>query len=221
MRLHNTGLIAFLFISLNASAQSLGFSVSTDLSVQRNFKKDQQFWAIGQTVQAHFHITPKEGVYVWFIYYSNGKFRNNLVANAKSSLTVPQQMDYVNSAKMRLKQFSIGWKKYFLGTYDSEQNLNAYFFAGFGLVLGRIQNEHSISIDTARYNVPVLSGKANFKRLTIDGGLGIEHSIGGDMFVYTETRVWIPTTDYPSKFIFVNENAPFVVMFNLGMRVLF
>jgi len=210
-----------LFISLHLNAQSLGFSVATDLSVQRNFKKDQHFWAIGQTVQAHFHLSPQQAVYAWFIYYSNGKFKNNLVAQAKSPSTAPQQINYVNSAKMRLKQFSVGWKKYFLGAYDTENNINAYFFAGFGLLLGRIENSHSVFIDTAQYNAPVLSGKANFKRLTIDGGIGLEHSIGGDMFVYGETRIWIPTTDYPSKFIFVNENAPFTLMFNLGMRVLF
>jgi hypothetical protein len=207
---------------LNACrSQALGFSVATDLSAQRNFRKDQRFWAIGQTIQAHFHITPKEGVYIWFIYYSNGKFKNNLVANAKSPSTVPQQLDYVNNARMRLKQFSLGWKKYFMGAFDSERNLNAYFFAGFGLLLGRIENDHSISIDTAHYSVPVLSGKANFKRLTIDPGIGIEHSIGGEMYVYGETRLWIPTTNYPSNFLFVNENAPLTVMFNLGMRVLF
>jgi hypothetical protein len=108
-----------------------------------------------------------------------------------------------------------------VGGYDSEDNFNAYCFAGFGLILGRIENTHSISIDTSLYNVPVLSGTAHFKRLTIDGGIGLEHSIGGDMYVYGETRIWIPTTDYPSKFIFVNENAPFTLMFNLGMRVLF
>jgi hypothetical protein len=71
------------------------------------------------------------------------------------------------------------------------------------------------------YNVPVRIGKANFKRLTIDAGLGAEFPVGADIYFYSEGRVWIPTTDYPSKYIFVNKNAPMLGMFNIGLRVLF
>jgi hypothetical protein len=31
----------------------------------------------------------------------------------------------------------------------------------------------------------------------------------------------IPTTDYPSQYLFVNENAPFTASLNLGIRLLF
>ncbi len=207
-------------IALSSFAQAR-FSIATDLTVQRNFKKEQRYWAIGQTVHAHFHLTPKEGIYTWFTYYSNGNFKNNVVASAKSPSTIPQQVPYVNSAKMRLKHFSIGWKKYFLGAADAEKGLNFFVFAGFGLLLGRVDNTHSVIIDTSLYSLPVVSGRANFKRLTIDPGLGVEKYLGGDLFVYGETRVWIPTTDYPSTYIFVNRDAPWTLMVSLGIRILF
>ena len=71
------------------------------------------------------------------------------------------------------------------------------------------------------YQVPVRIGKANFKRLTLDLGLGWETPLGADIFIYAEGRAWIPTTDYPSKYIFINDNAPLVGMINTGIRILF
>lgn len=213
--------ILLAFFLNAAGAQSLRISVATDLTLQHNFKKDQRFWAIGQTVHTHFHITPKEGVYAWFTYYSNGHFTNHVTATAKSPSTTPPSINYTNSASMRLKHFSLGYKKYMVGSADSEKGLNFYIFAGLGLLLGRVENSHSVAIDTATYNLPVLSGKANFKRLTLDPGLGIEHYLASDIYFYAEGRVWIPTTDYPSTYIFVNEDAPWAAMLNVGLRVLF
>lgn len=205
----------------NAAFSQQRFSLATNLDVQRNFKKEQLYWAAGHTTQALFHLTPKDGIYVWFAYYSYGKFKNNVTATARSILTTPQQVVYINNARMRLKQFSAGWRKYLKGTPDAEKNWNLYGFAGFGLLLGQVENTHSVSIDTAVYAAPVLSGKAQFKRLTMDIGLGWEIPIAGDFYFYTEGKVWIPTTDYPSKYIFVNNNAPLVAMLGIGLRILF
>lgn len=214
----------FLLVALMSTAvlaQFPRFSMATDLGVQRNFKKEQKYWTLGQTVHAIFHLAPKDAVYLWFSYYTNGKFTNELAATAKSSFTIPQQIDYTNSAKMRLKHFSVGWRKYLKGIFEIDKGWALYGYGGFGLLLGRVINVHSVAIDTTVYNVPVLSGKANFKRLTVDLGLGWETPIGGDFYFYTEGRVWIPTTDYPSKYIFVNNNAPLTGMFNAGLRLLF
>jgi hypothetical protein len=214
-------LVFFSLFSHLAFSQQLRFSVATDLSVQRSFKKGQQYWALGQTVHAHFHLTPKEGIYVWFAYYSNGKYNNNITATAKSAATVPQQIAYVNSGNMRLKQFSTGWKKYLKGSAEAEKDWNLYVYAGFGLLLGRVENTHSVDIDTATYNVPVWKGRANFKRLTLDPGLGFEKYLGGDFYIYAEGRVWVPTDGYPSQYIYVNEHAPWTGMLNVGLRILF
>src|SRR4030095_2551272 len=122
---------------------------------------------------------------------------------------------------MRFKHLSLGWKHYFIGGSDIDEKWSLYGYTGFGLLLGRVINSHSVSIDTNSYFVPVRSGKANFKRLTLDMGLGWEVPLGGDIFFYNEARLWIPTTDYPSKYIFVNKNAPFVASLNFGIRILF
>lgn len=202
-------------------AQNTRFSMATDLTVQHNFKKEQRFTVIGQTTYLHVHFSPKDGLYASFAYYSNGKFSNNLTAFAKSGTTVPAQINFVNNANMRLKELSLGWKKYLMGDALNENSFNLYAYAGFGLMLGRVENRHSVTIDTALYEVPVLQGRANFKRLTIDPGIGLEKYIGGDIFIYAEGRVWVPTDPYPSKFIFRNERAPWTGMFSLGLRVLF
>ena len=212
----------FLFTGvLRLQAQQTRFSMATDLTVQHNFKKEQRFTVIGQTTYLHVHFSPKDGLYASFAYYSNGKFSNKLTAVAKSGTTVPSQINYVNNANMRLKEFSIGWKKYLLGDALNEKSFNLYAYAGFGLMLGRVDNRHSENIDTALYEVPVLKGRANFKRLTIDPGIGLERYIGGDIFMYAEGRVWVPTDPYPSKYIYRNERAPWAGMLSLGLRVLF
>lgn len=184
-------------------------------------KKEQRYWAVGQTVHMHLNFTPKNGAYAWISYYSEGKFQNDIVAIAKQSTTNPQQINYINAASMRFKHLSFGWKHYFKGSSDIDEGWSLYSYTGFGLILGRVINTQSISIDTNIYSAPVRSGKANFKRLTLDVGLGGEAPIGGDIFFYTEGRLWIPTTDYPSKYIFINRNAPFVASLNFGIRILF
>jgi len=212
-----------LFFTLLASAAfaQLRFSVSNDAGLQHNFKNGQRFWTIGHTTQAQFHLSPKDGVYAIFAYYARGKYNNSITATAKSAATVPQQVNYTNSARMRLKQFSLGWKKYLKGAPDAEVGWNLYGFAGFGLMLGRIDNNHVPFLDTTVYAVPVRYGKGNFKRLTMELGAGWEILLGGDIYFYTETKVWLPTTDYPSKYLLVNNNAPFVAMLGAGVRVIF
>lgn len=214
-------LFIFILLVVCSHSQQTRFSIATDLSIQHNFRKEQRFTVIGHTVQTQIHITPKEGIYLWFVYYSNGNFKNNLVATAKSSSTIPQKVSYVNNGNMRLKEFSLGYKKYFKGNSESEGEINLYAYAGFGLLLGRIENKHSVSVDTSLYDVPVLSGRANFKRLTIDPGIGIERQLGGDLYGYIEGRVWIPTDGYPSRYIYINNRAPWTGMLSAGLRILF
>ncbi|MEO5564125.1 MAG: hypothetical protein ABIR18_11835 [Chitinophagaceae bacterium] len=208
-------------VCLAAVSQSARFSLATDVNVLRSIRKQQHFWAIGQTVTANFHFTPKEAFYVWFVYYTNGKFDNHLNADAKLAATTPQQIAYTNNAVMTFKQLSLGWKHYFIGSFDSEDKWNFYGSAGLGLMLGRVENTHSVVVDTATYNVPVFAGKANFKRLTFDIALGYEKPVGGDIFLYAEGRLLAPMTDYPSDYIYIDRNAPLTTSLNLGIRILF
>lgn len=213
-----------LFVVLLATvsfSQEIRFSLATDFGVQRSIKKKQQFWDVGQTIQAIFNVTPKEGVYVWFAYYTNGNFTNNLTATAKSVTTFPQEINYNNRSQINLKHFSIGWRRYLVGAFDNVKNWNLYAAAGLGLLPGRVTNVHTVEIDTSLYNVPVLSGAADFKRLTVDLSLGYEKPIGSDFFLYAEGRTWLPASDYPSKYLFINDNAPIVLMLNLGCRIMF
>lgn len=210
-----------LLLSCAAFSQQPRFSLATDLSVLKNFGQEQRFWAIGQTMHAVFHITPKDGAYAWLSYYSNGKFSNDLQAGAKDPVTLPQSIDYVNNSEMKLKHISIGWRHYLLGRSDVERGFNVYHYIGFGLMFGRVTNQHSVSIDTSDYILPVARGTARFKRLTLDLGLGLEKQVGGDVYLYLEGRALLPTTDYPSRHMLRNEKAPFTGAVNTGIRILF
>ena len=210
-----------LFTFFTSFSQKAQFSLATDLSLFHSFKKDQRYWSIGQTITAHFNFTPTDGVYGWFAYSTNGRFNKEMSATAKSILTLPQQVNYTNFAKLRFSHISLGWKHYLKGAYNTEDSWSLYSTAGFGLLMGVVENTHTIGIDSSRYQIPVWKGKSKFKRLTIDLGLGYEVPVGGEIYFYMEGRAFIPTTDYPSNYLFINENAPLIGSLNGGIRILF
>lgn len=216
-------IITFFFTALlgaGAFSQHPRLSLSSDFSLQRSFKGDQQYWAFGQTISAQLNLSPRDAAYFWFCYYSNGKVSNDVEALAKSSATLPAQIAYTNQGVIGFKQISVGWRHYLKGNYANEE-WNLYGIVGFGLVLGSAKSTPSMAIDTSLYDVPVMPGKGNFKRLTYDLGLGVEQPIGGDIFIYSEVKAFIPATDYPNKHLYVNDKAPLTGYLNLGFRILF
>lgn len=206
-----------------ASAQPVKFSIATDMSGTVSFRKDQRFIAIGQTIAGHIHFTGKEGLYVWYGYSAPGKFHNDFIATAKLPSTIPQAHDFKNYSQVGLRHLSIGWKHYLKGAYNAQESWNLYFAAGFGLVSGRVTNTYTITWDTANYNFPSnpVNGKGKFKRLTFDAALGFEIPIGMEIYFYGVARAWIPASDYPSNYLFINDNAPFIGTANIGLRILF
>ena len=201
----------------------LRVSVATDISLLRNFKPHQQFWAFGQNVKFDFNPTAKDGLFVAMGYYSPGRFHDKLIAEAKSPATIPQQISFTNHAKVRLKEFSLGWKHFLKGNNEIEEGWNLYGLTGFGLVFGKAENGYSVILDTSLYNLPQqpLNGTGRFKRLSFDLGLGFEFPIADEIYFYSDARVCIPTTEYPSKFLDENNNAPFPLMLSAGVRILF
>lgn len=213
--------IYFLLLTPCAHSQQPQFSLSTDFSVLRSFKQQQQYWAVGQTVTGHFHVSQKNEVYAWICYYGNGKFTNKLTATAKSAATSPQEIAYTNRASLSFRHISMGWKRYLIGASNTENEANFYAYAGLGLMLGKVINAHSLGIDSSEYLLPVMAGTGRFKRLTLDLGLGYELPVGGDVFLYLEGRALVPTTYYPSNYLFINKYAPFTASANIGLRILF
>ena len=209
-------------LSLTAFSQ-VRISGSTNVIVLRSFKKDQRFWAIGQDVMVDWHFTSNGGAYVSLSYSSNGNFTNQLSATAKATTTSPQEISFTNKAELRLNQISLGFKHYFVGSTDAEIGWNLYSITGFGLMFGQVTNRYSTSIDTSLYKAPPqpINGSGHFKRLTLDLGLAWEVPMTTEIFLYVNGKVCIPTSDYPSKYLLVNDNAPLVGMLGLGIRILF
>src|SRR4030095_7417121 len=109
LKIQKSILLIFLFIGGAACSQRARFSLSTDVGALHSFKKDQRFWCAAQTINGNFSFTQKDGLYVWFYYTINGKFSNDLTANAKSVFTVPLQVNYTNDANLRFSHISTGW----------------------------------------------------------------------------------------------------------------
>lgn len=187
----------------------------------RNQKQDQQFWSAGHTIKGEMHITKKDGPYIWVSYFIPGKFKNKLLATAISPNTVPQTIAFTNKAEMSLKQISIGWKHYFKGGSDMKENWSLYGMAGFGIIGGSVSNNFQTTVDTTLYSAPIINGTSRFKRLTADLGVGWELPISGELSLYNEITVWIPSSDYPSKYLLANNKAPLIASFHLGIRIYF
>lgn len=197
------------------------FSISPDISLMRNFSPGQKFWALGETVQGNVHFSSKETMYAWVTYYTPGKFKNNFTADAKSAAASPLTIPFRSTSKWRNNEFSIGWKHFIRGTCDQEDAVNIYGMAGFGLMFTKVENIFSPSVDTSQYTAPLLPGTSKFYRLTFDLGVGAEYPLGADFFIYSDLRTWIPTSDYPSKYLFSNKNVPLPFMISAGLRILF
>jgi hypothetical protein len=206
-----------------AGYSQIQFSLATDLAGVHSFDKGQRFTAIGQTISAHFHFTQKEGAYFWYAYSAPGKFRNEFQAVAKSPAVMPQSLDFKSYSQISFRNISVGWKHYLKGSAVAEESWNLYFTAGFGLVGGKVKNIYTIISDTANYSFPLnpVEGTGKFRRLTFDVALGYEIPIGMAMYLFGEGRVWIPASDYPSKYLLVNDNAPVIGTANIGLRILF
>ena len=124
---------------------------------------------------------------------------------------------------MKLRQLSVGVKRYFIGAFNKLDKFNLYGAGGFGLIIGSATNTFSSYIDTTLYTVQnnVINGTGDFKRLTFDITGGIEIPVSYEIFVYSDIRMFIPTTNYPNNFLLKNTNAPFLGSFNIGLRILF
>jgi len=216
-----TAVVFVILLGNIAFCQQMRLSLASDAGLQRSLKKDQRYWAAGQTIGAQLSISPKNGAYLAFVYYSKGNVNNEVEATAKSPVTQPAVIAYTSKGVIKNRQISIGWKHYFKGDFASEDKWSLYGTAGFGLVFGTAQSTSSVAVDTALYEMPVLSGKGHFKRLTYDLALGFEKPLGGDIFLYSEIKTAIPSTDYPSKYLYVNEGAPLTACACIGLRVLF
>jgi hypothetical protein len=220
----NKIILFFLFLFFHASLiAQVKFSLATDLSLLRNFDGKQKFTVPGQTIIPQFHFDKKSSLYAWFTYHANGKYTSNLTATAKSVLTTPQTMTFTNQSEMRLRHLSVGYKKYFKGAFDNEKSFNLYGTFGFGLIMGNASNSFSQPIDTALYFIQdnVVNGSGDFKRLSFDIAGGIDFAVSYDIFIYSEVRWHIPTTDYPNNYLLKNAKAPLLGGINLGLRILF
>ncbi|HEV8271504.1 MAG TPA: hypothetical protein VGQ04_09395 [Chitinophagaceae bacterium] len=220
--LRNAFIIFFLLCSSSMFAQ-VKFSLATDISLLHNFDGQQKFTAVGQTVISQWHFDKKNTLYGWFSYHANGKYNTTLTATAKLPSTQPQSFTFDNQSQMRLRQISIGYKRYLWGSFENLEKFNLYAAGGFGLMFGTASNTFSTYIDTALYTMQsnVVHGTGDFKRLTFDITGGVEFPVAYEIFIYSEVRMHIPTTDYPSSYLVKSSNAPFLGGINLGIRVLF
>lgn len=214
--------IPFVFLSYCLPAQ-VKFSLATNFSVLRNFDGVQKFTVAGQTVIPQWHLDKKTTFYSSFSYYANGKYKGTLLATAKSSSTLPQTFIFTSKSEMKLREISLGIKRYLIGTYDKLEKFNLYGAAGFGLIPGNATNNFLTMVDTSIYSVAnnIANGSGDFKRLTFDLTGGVEFPVSYEMYVYSELRAHIPASGYPNNYLLKTTNTPFPLTINLGIRVLF
>jgi len=210
-----------LILNLTLSAQP-EFSIGTGVAGLRNFSPKQKFWAFGHTVQANVHFSPKETVYAWLDYYTEGKYKNNFTATTKPPFSQPFQIPFTATGRLTYRHISLGWKHYFRGSYSEERNFSVYGKAGFGFLFAKVRNQIAPAIDTSRYFVPVQpTASSKFRRLTFDLAIGAEQPLGGSFFVFVDARTWLPASSTPSPYLHEQKNVPLPVMASAGLRILF
>jgi len=219
----SSALIFFFLLGNSCLFAQVKFSAATDISLLHNFDPQQKFTTIGLTILPQWHLDKKNTVYAWLNFHMKGKYENTLIATATSPTTQPQTISFSNQSEMKLKQISFGFKRYLIGSYNHLEKFNLYAAGGFGVIYGNASNIFSTNIDTSLYTIQynVIHGSGDFKRLTFDLSGGVEFPISYEIYIYSEMRMYIPTTDYPSKYLLNNSHAPKLGSINIGLRILF
>lgn len=202
------------------SVSQENISAATGVSVLRNLSPQQGFWAVGHTLQATVHFSATQSAYAWIEYYTDGRYKNDFSAVAKSPLTLPQRQNLTATGRLTYRHFSLGWKHYFSGSYRDEKAINIYGLAGFGFLFARVQNSFSTAIDTSLYRIGTTAGEGTVRKLTFDLGLGGEKALTGNFFVFADVRTWLPASSNESKYLHNQRNLPLPVMLTAGVRVL-
>jgi hypothetical protein len=211
----------FFFCFHGYSSAQEGISVGTDIALLRNMGGNQQFFTVGQTLVFNYHFTPKHSFYGWFMYYLPGKFSNEFSSTAKSTATIPQQVNYKVNASWAYREISLGWKYYVKGSPVSTNGYNIYSLAGLGLMFSKASN--LTTLDTTLYQPaarPEL-GEKNFARLNLDLGVGGEFPLASNIYLYGDLRTWINTSSYPVTVFHTDKHATQAVSIHFGMRILF
>lgn len=206
------------FFNFSLRAQE-NVSIGTGISVLRNFSPQQKFWAVGHTLQVAVHFSERQSAYAWMEYYTDGTFRNNFTAVAKSSSVNPQQQRLVATGHLGYRHFSAGWKHYFRGGYQNQQALNIYGLGGFGFLFASVSNGLSPAVDTTLYAVGTVSGEGTVRKLTFDLGIGGEQSLNQNMYVFADARTWLPASSNESRYLHSQQNLPLPFMLTAGIRV--
>lgn len=212
-------LILILNLNLLLTAQE-NVSMATGVSLLRNFSPQQRFNAIGHTIQVNVHFSPTQSAYAWIEYYTQGKFKNDFTALAKSPLTSPQELSLTATGRLTYRHFSLGWKHYFKGNYANDKTVNIYGLAGFGFLFAPVSNDFSTAVDTTQYSVATVSGQGSVHRLTFDVGVGGEKLLGGSIYGFADIRSWLPASSNISPYLHYQKNVPLPLMISAGIRVL-
>ena len=99
--------------------------------------------------------------------------------------------------------------------------MNIYGEAGFGYQFSKVKNNTSFPLDTSRYYTPVAFGQGTLKRLSFDGGIGVEKHLAGTLYIFTTLRTWLPASYQPSPFLHNSDRVPLSLMAGAGLRILF
>ncbi len=212
-------LLLFAVVSFfNADAQ---FSISSDLSVMRQFGKQQSFWSLAQNVQLSYAFTRTESLYFSIGNATPHKEIGKYVTQAKVDTFYPKAIGYRATTSWTTRQFSAGLKHYFAGTHNSETGTNIYGIVGVGLMSVKLLTEYSIGIDTVHYQsiVPYAGTKA-VNRLSADLGVGIEAPLRGSFYWYAQAKTWIHAGTIPSNLLTQPNDKIVPVMLGAGIRVL-
>lgn len=213
-------LLLYLNLSLNLFLQAqVNFSVGTGLSGLRNFSPQQGFWAVGQTVRTVFHFSPKESAYAWLDYYTEGKFKNDFTATAKSATVSPQTLNYMATGRLTYRHISLGWTHYFKGSFSADKDVSIYGMGGFGFLYARVRN--TAPVDTTLYHAVPRQGNDRIRKLTFDLGAGAEQPLGGHFYLFADGRIWLPASSNTSPYLTNQQNVPLAFMVSAGLRVLF
>ncbi len=172
----------------------------------------------GAGIKGGYGINDKSGVYGALNFYVPKGYVGQVELSALTPDISPGTISGPSTSRVSFTNAHVGFKRYFLGDYEGDDNspLGIFAMSDIGLMVGSAASNIP-DFDETKYSSPVIDDvKKVFINYVWSIGFGADYLVGNVHF-YADAKFGV-TFDEANRFI-VKTYLPSYVMYNIGVRI--
>ena len=197
------------------------FNFGAQFSYLNGFDENNSGHA-GGAVKLEYSASPEIAVVGGFGYYSTAEYNTEYIAQAYSSLTVPQTMVVNVRNEVSAMRFFLGAKRYVVGqhySFKKGNGLGVYLEADFGVLLanyvGKAEVSSTVNAEIYELNISDVN-LGSILDYNLSAGAGIEKKIAS-FYMYGEVLGNVKL--YQRSYTSIRLSIPFSLCANIGIRI--